>query len=91
MSTRYPTRRGEDEDTDAIATFDEHLSLFHCPLFTSLFLGGRRACETADLAATLVGRGGQTGVIAKLESGTSRSEAGVARETRRCLGPEEEG
>jgi hypothetical protein len=26
-----------------------------------------------------------------LKAGTSRSEAGVARETRRCLGPEEEG
>lgn len=57
-------------DTHAIATFDEHLSLFHCPLLTSLFLKGyRAACETADLAATLVGRGGQAGVISKLESG----------------------
>jgi hypothetical protein len=26
-----------------------------------------------------------------LKAGTSRSEAGVARETRRCFGPEEEG
>jgi len=56
-------------DTHAIATFDEHLSFFHCPLLTSLFLGGHRARETADLAATLVGRGGQAGVISKLESG----------------------
>jgi hypothetical protein len=56
------------KDTYAIATLDEHLSFFHCPLFTSLFLRGRRACETADLATTFVGGGGQTGVIAKLES-----------------------
>lgn len=79
-------------DTNAIATFDEHLSFFHCPLFTSLFLGRRRTCETADLAATLVGGGGQASVITKLESrdfafgsGSCEGDATLLRSGRRRI------
>jgi hypothetical protein len=78
-------------NTDAIAASDKHSHLFHCPAFTSICLGGRRAFQTADLDAMLVGRGGQVSVTANLITGISCSEAGIARETQRCLGLEEEG
>jgi hypothetical protein len=68
---RWGSGKRAEKETYAIAAFDEHLGLFHCPLFAGLFLGRCRAAETTELAATLVRwRGqGQACVIPKLESG----------------------
>lgn len=50
-----PHKKGDRRgDADAIVALDVHLRLFRRPLFTSTFLGGR-ACEPADLTATLDG------------------------------------
>jgi hypothetical protein len=97
VSTRYPTGRKREERMKRCRTptrLQPSTSIWVSSMvhfLRAFFSGGAGLVRRRTLPRRSSDGEGRPVSSRNLKAGTSRSEAGVARETRRCLGTEQEG